>query len=83
MLFVKPAINSKRHDLTEFKDILELLYYDIEDIKPYKKYQEKDLEKRKVVINTASKLYDKRLTIYITQYDKLSEDKKKRINLCK
>ena len=79
MLFVKPAINSKRHDLTEFKDILELL----EDIKPYKKYQEKDLEKRKVVINTASKLYDKRLTIYITQYDKLSEDKKKRINLCK
>ena len=31
----------------------------------------------KVVNNTASKLYDKLLNIYTTQYDKLSENHKK------
>ena len=36
--------------------------------------QEKALGKRKVVINTVSKLYDKLLNICTTQYDNLSED---------
>ena len=31
--------------------------------------------------NTASKLYDKLLNVYTTQYDKLSEDLKKRVNV--
>ena len=43
--------------------------------------QEKALEKRKVVINTVSKLYDKLLNIYTTQYDNLSEDQQKEINV--
>ena len=47
------------------------------------KVKEKDLEKRKVVINTTSKLYDKLLNIYTTQYGKLSEDSKKRVNVLK
>ena len=65
----------------EFKDILELFYYDTEEIKPSNEDQEKELEKRKVVINTASKLYDKLLNIYTTQYEKFSESQKKRINV--
>ena len=47
------------------------------------KVKEKDLEKRKVVINTTSKLYDKLSNIYTTQYGKLSEDSKKRVNVLK
>ena len=43
------------------------------------KLRKKILEKTKVVINTASNLYDKLLNINTTQYDKLSEDVKKRI----
>ena len=39
------------------------------------------LEKRKVVINTASKSCDKILNIYTAQYDKFSEDLKKMINI--
>ena len=72
--------------MIEFKDTLELFYYDTEEIKPNNEDQEKDLEKRKVVINTASKLYDKLLNIYKTQYNKnkLSEqDNKKKINVLK
>ena len=33
------------------------------------------------MINTASKLYDKLLNKYTTQYNKLSEDSKKRVNI--
>ena len=33
------------------------------------------------MINTASKLYDKLLNIYTTQYDKLSKDLNNRINV--
>ena len=72
--------------MIEFKDTLELFYYDTEEIKPNNEDQEKDLEKGKVVINTASKLYDKLLNIYKTQYNKnkLSEqDNKKKINVLK
>ena len=39
------------------------------------------MEKRKVVVNTASKLYDKLLNIYKNQYNKLSEDQKKIITV--
>ena len=53
----------------EVKDILEIFYYDTEKIKPNNEAQEKYLEKRKVVINRASKLYDKFLKISI-RYDK-------------
>ena len=59
------------------KDILKTFYYDTEKIKPNNEAH----EKRKVVINTASKLYDKLLNIYTTQYDKLSEDSKERVNV--
>ena len=59
------------------KDILKTFYYDTEKIKPNNEAQ----KKRKVVINTASKLYDKLLNIYTTQYDKLSEDSKERVNV--
>ena len=60
---------------------METFYYDTEEIKPNNEAQENNLEKRKVVINTASKLYDKLLHIYTTQYDKLSEDSRKRVNV--
>ena len=43
--------------------------------------QEKHFDKRRVVINTASRLYDKFLNIYIIQYDKLSENVKKSISV--
>ena len=48
---------------------------------PNIKAQKEDLEKRKVVVNTASKLYDKLLNIYKNQYNKLSEDQKKIITV--
>ena len=73
--------NSKQNDLIEFKDILELFYYDAEEINPNYEDQDKDLENRKVVINIAFKLYDKLLNIYTTQNDNLSEDQKKEINV--
>ena len=73
--------------MIEFKDTLELFYYDTEEIKPNNEDQEKDLEKRKVVIKiVTSKLYDKLLNRYKTQYNKnkLSEqDNKKEINVLK
>ena len=63
----------QKNDLKEFKDALETLYYYIKEIKPNNEVQEKDLEKRKVVINVASKLFDKLLNTYKAQYNKLSE----------
>ena len=45
------------------------------------KIRKKNLEKRRVVINASSKLYDKLLNIYATQYYNLSEDQKKKINV--
>ena len=79
--FAKRSFYSKQNDLTEFKDILDLFYYDTEKIKPNNEAQEKALEKRKIMINTASKLYDKLLNIYTTHFHKLSEDLKKRVNV--
>ena len=52
----------------------------LKKIKPNNEDQEKDLEKRKVVVNTASKLYGSIFNIYKTQYKKLSEYQKKSIN---
>ena len=64
--------NGLRHE--RVKDILEIFYCDTEETKPNNEAQEKDLEKRKIVINTVSKLYVKLLNIYTTQYDNFSED---------
>ena len=71
------SFSSKRNDLIESKDILEIFYYDTDEIAPNNKAQEKDFVKRKVVLNTASKSYYKLLTIYETQYDKPSEVQRK------
>ena len=43
--------------------------------------QIKDLEKRKVVFDTALALQNKLLNIYKIQYDKLTKAKKKRIRI--
>ena len=64
--------NSLRHE--RVKDILEIFYGHTEETKPNNEAQEKDLEKRKIVIDTVSKLYVKLLNIYTTQYDDFSED---------
>ena len=61
--------------------MVELFYDDTKEIKPNNDDQEKDLELRKVVINTASKLYDKLLNIYTTKYGNISEDQKKKIKV--
>ena len=79
--FTKPSPDLKLNDLKEPKDELELFYYENKDIKPNSEYQDKDLGKRKVVINATSKLYVKILNIYTTHYNKLSEDQKKRVNV--
>ena len=42
-----------------------MFYSDIEEIKSNNKDQEKDFKIRKAVINSACKLYDKLLNIYI------------------
>ena len=62
--FAKPYFNSKRNDFIEFRDILKLSYDYTEELKPNNEEQEKDLEKIKVVTNTAFKLYDKLLNLY-------------------
>ena len=77
---IKRSSYSKLNDLIVFKDILELFYDDANEIQPNNKDQEKDLEKRTVVINTASELYDKLLNIYTTKYENLSENQKENIN---
>ena len=53
----------------------------LKKIKPNNEDQEKDLEKRKVVVNTVSKLYGSIFNIYKTQYKKLSEYQKNSINV--
>ena len=60
---------------------LGLSYYDTEEIKPNNEDKEKDLEKTKVGVNAASRLYGKLLNIYKTQCNKLLEDQKKRISV--
>ena len=67
--FAKRFFNSKQNDLIEFKDKLELFYHDTIEIKPNNEDQIQDFQKRKVVLATASELYDKLLSIYKTQYD--------------
>ena len=62
---------------------MEEFYYDTQEIKPNNQAQEKDLVKRKVVITKASKLYDKLLNKYETQYDKTPEDSKKILTVVK
>ena len=71
--FAKHSFDSKRNDLKECKDKLELLNYDTIEIKPNNERKIKDLEERKVVLNTALELYGKLLNIYKTQYDKLTK----------
>ena len=61
----------KLNDLIEFKHILELFYDNTKEIKPNNEDQEKDLEKRKVLIYTVSKLYDKLLNIHAAKSDNL------------
>ena len=48
---------------------------------PNNEDQIEDLEKRKVVLDTALELYNNLLNIYKTQYDKLTKAKKKRIKI--
>ena len=52
--FAQPIFDSKRNDLIEFKNKLELFYHDTIKIKPNNEDQIKDLEKRKVVMTKAS-----------------------------
>ena len=55
--FARRSFDSNENDLIDFKDMLELFYDDAKKIKPNNEDQEKDLEKRKIVVNTASKIY--------------------------
>ena len=50
-----------------------------EEITANNEDQIKDLEKRKVVLDSALALYNKLLSIYKNQYDKLTKAQKKRI----
>ena len=50
-----------------------------EEITANNEDQIKDLEKRKVVLDTALALYNKLLSIYKNQYDKLTKAQMKRI----
>ena len=79
--FAQPLFDSKRNDLIEFKNKLELFYHDTIKIKPNNEDQIKDLEKRKVVMTKASELYDKLLSIYKTQSDNLTTAHKKRMKV--
>ena len=78
--FSKRHRGSKLNELNEFKDKLELLYYDPEEIKPDTEDYKKDLEDRKSKIKTSSKLFDKLLNICTAQFNKFTEDQKKKIN---
>ena len=77
--FAKRPPDLKLNDLKYFEENLEFFYHDTKKIKPNNEDEEKNLQKRKVVVNTTSKLYDKLLNIYTYQYNKLSEDQKKTI----
>ena len=67
--------------MIESNDTSETLYFYIQEIKINNEAQEKALEKQKFVINTASKLYDKLLNRYTTQYDNISKGLKKRLSV--
>ena len=67
--------------MIESNDTSETLYFYIQEIKTNNEAQEKALEKQKFVINTASKLYDKLLNRYTTQYDNISKGLKKRLSV--
>ena len=48
--FTKRSLDSKLNDLNEFKDKLELFYYDTIEIMPNNEDQIKDLEERKLCL---------------------------------
>ena len=55
--FSKRSFDSKLNDIKEFKDNLQLFYYDTIEIKPNNEHKIRDLDERKVVLNTAIELY--------------------------
>ena len=67
--------------MIEFKDILELFYYDTIEIQPNNEHKIKDIAERKVVLNRVFELYNKLPDIYKTQYDKFTKAHKKRIKV--
>ena len=67
----------KRNDLKEFKDKLELFYNDTVEIKSNNEHKIKDLEERKIVLNTALELYDKVLNIYKLKMTNLQKLRRK------
>ena len=75
--FAKRSFDSKRNDLVEFKDKLELFYNDTIEIIS----NNEDPKKRKLGIDTLLELYKKLLNIYKTQDDKLAKAQKKRIKV--
>ena len=79
--FAKHSFDLKRNDLKEFKDILELFYYDTIEIQPNNEHKIKDIAERKVVLNRVFELYNKLPDIYKTQYDKFTKAHKKRIKV--
>ena len=46
----KRSLDLKQNNLREFKDILELFYYDTEEIKPNIEDQKKDLRKERLCL---------------------------------
>ena len=73
--------NSRPPGLIKGNTVLELFYDDPEEIKPNHEDREKDFQKRKVVVNTASELYNELLNIYTIHYDKFLITQKKRISI--
>ena len=65
--FVKRSFYSKENDLSDFKDIWGTFYYNTQELNPNNESHKKDVEKRRAVINTASKLHNKLLNRYSTQ----------------
>ena len=56
--FGKHSFDPKLNDLKQFKDKLELFYYDAIEIKPNNKHKIKDLEEQKAMFNTPLELYN-------------------------
>ena len=81
--FVKRSPNLNLNELNKFKGELELICRGTEEIRPFKEGQKKDLEDRKSKINAASNLHDNLLNIYTADYNKLTENQKKTINVLK
>ena len=75
--FTKLSLDSKSNDLKEFKDKLELVYHDSIETKPNNEDQKKDLEKRKVVLDTAFELHNKLLNTYKLNMINLKKLKRK------